>query len=419
MTPRPSSAAKKSPAASHAASGATGPSRLLLIATVLVVAGNLRPSITVVGPLIERIGTETGMDYTLLGLLGAIPVLTFAAVSPFVHHLAVRWGMEKGILLSLIVLSIGTVLRSLTGEEAGLLAGTVLLGAAIAVGNVLVPAVVKRDFPDKVPLMTGLYTATLSATSALSAGTAVPLANAMGWDIALGFSALFSAAAAGFWSLRLRGAKARDDADAAANLPAGGQGPKKVNMWTSAVAWQVTAFMGLQSGIFYFMITWLPSIQVYHGAEEAVAGGWMAVYQIVGIAAGVTTGPLMQRTKDQRGIAFGLSVLMAGGITGIILAPEVMPLWVLVCGYASGCALPVSLSLMALRARNTSQAGQLSGMSQGAGYALAAASPLLGGALFSVFDSWVPVLYMILGLVTLQAISGLFAGRNVYTHPES
>ncbi|GAA1187072.1 MFS transporter [Nesterenkonia xinjiangensis] len=162
-----------------------GPSRLLLLATVLLVAANLRPAITVVGPLIEQIGVENGISPSALGLLGALPVLSLGVFSPLVHRLSARIGMERSILVGLVVLAGGTVLRSLPGGQMPsgawtLYLGTAIIGAAIAVGNVLVPAVVKRDFPHQVPLMTGLYTATLVGAAAVASGVAVPLAELVG-----------------------------------------------------------------------------------------------------------------------------------------------------------------------------------------------------------------------------------------------
>ncbi|WP_198346015.1 MFS transporter, partial [Nesterenkonia alkaliphila] len=166
---------------SSAASG-----RLMLLATVLLVTANLRPAITVVGPLIERVGAETGLSPSALGALGSVPIVAFAVVSPVVHLLGRRFGPERTILVSLLVLAVGTALRSvpengLLPQAVSLYVGTALLSAAIGVGNVLVPSVVKRDFPDRVPMMTGVYTAAMVGAAAISSGGAVLVAEAWGW----------------------------------------------------------------------------------------------------------------------------------------------------------------------------------------------------------------------------------------------
>lgn len=171
-------------------SSARGPSQLMLLVTVLIVAANLRPAITAVGPLIERIGEDTGLGPAALGLLGAIPAVGFGVVALFVAAAGRRWGLERSIFFALLLLAAGTLLRSLPLGGFSLFAGTILLSAAIGVGNVLVPAVVKRDFPGRVPAVTGLYTAVLVGCAAVASGTAVPVAAAHGWELTLGVSAI-------------------------------------------------------------------------------------------------------------------------------------------------------------------------------------------------------------------------------------
>ncbi|MDS2172024.1 MFS transporter [Nesterenkonia sp. CL21] len=396
---------------------ARGPSRALLLVTVLLVAANLRPAITVVGPLIERIGADTGMSASALGLLGALPVLSLGVFSPVVQRLSSRLGMERSILLALGVLAAGTVLRSLPGGPlpAGvwtLYLGTVILGAAIAVGNVLVPAVVKRDFPDHVPLMTGLYTATLVGCAAVASGVAVPAAAWIGWELTLASASALAVVAAVVWSRR-----GRPQEQAVVVLPTevlDSPRPRRRRLTRSPVAWQVTAYFGLQSAVFYIMLTWLPSIQTYHGISQAAAGWWLAAYQAVGIIASLLVGPLMQRTRDQRGIAVGLAVLMGSGVAGMAFVPQLLPVWCLMAGFASGATLLVSLTVVSLRARTPHQAARLSGMAQGIGYLLAGSGPLIAGALVDVTGSWVPVLHVLLGVIAAQGVAGWFAGRRVF-----
>lgn len=422
-----------------------GPSRLVLLATVLLVAANLRPAMTVVGPLIEEIGVANGLSPSALGLLGALPVLSLGVFSPLVHRLSARMGMERSILLSLAVLAAGTVLRSVPGGPlpAGvwtLYLGTVILGAAIAVGNVLVPAVVKRDFPDRVPLMTGLYTAALVGAAAIASGVAVPAASAIGWELTLAAAALLAMGTAGIWARRGRadrdgpvqlgggggdggeddpGVVGRFDAreaesDAAGSADIGTAGETGRGLVRSPIAWQVTAYFGLQSAVFYIMLTWLPSIQTYQGVSAAAAGWWLAAYQAVGIVASLMVGPLMQRTRDQRGIAVGLAAMMALGVAGMAFVPQLLPVWCLISGFASGATLLVSLTIVSLRARTPQQAARLSGMAQGLGYLLAGTGPLLAGALVDVVGSWESVLQVLLAVVAVQGVAGWFAGRRVF-----
>lgn len=396
--------------------------RLLMIVTVLIVAANLRPAITAVGPLIERIGEDTGLGPAALGLLGAIPALGFGIVALFIAALGRRWGLERTIFLSLLLLGLGTLLRSLPLGAFSLFAGTVILSAAIGVGNVLVPAVVKRDFPARVPVMTGLYTAVLVGCAAVASGTAVPVAAAKGWEFTLGVSAIFALLSAALWGVRLKGSRRTGSASAAAPRSLGAMVPDPAppvsgshggTMWSSAVAWQVTAYFALQSGIFYLMLTWFPAIQTSHGVTEAAAGFWLGAYQAIGILASLVVGPIMQRAQDQRAVVVALAGIMFLGVLGIVFFPAAMPAWALIVGFASGGNLLAGLTLISMRARTSAEAGRLSGMAQGVGYLLAAVGPLLAGTLFEVTGSWSPVLWIIAAAVVVMAVVGLFAGRRV------
>ncbi|MBO0595767.1 MFS transporter [Nesterenkonia sp. E16_7] len=405
------------------AAGEAAPRRLpqlMMIVTVLIVAANLRPAITAVGPLIERIGQDTGLGPAALGLLGAIPALGFGIVALFIAALGRRWGLERTIFISLLLLGLGTLLRSLPLGAFSLFAGTVILSAAIGVANVLVPAVVKRDFPARVPVMTGLYTAVLVGCAAVASGTAVPVAAAKGWEFTLGVSAIFALLSAGLWGIRLRGSRRVGSATAPGSLGAMVPDPASLvsgsrggTMWRSAVAWQVTAYFALQSGIFYLMLTWFPAIQTSHGVTEAAAGFWLGAYQAIGILASLVVGPIMQRAQDQRAVVVALAGIMFLGVLGILFFPAAMPAWALIVGFASGGNLLAGLTLISMRARTSAEAGRLSGMAQGVGYLLAAVGPLLAGTLFEFTGSWSPVLWIIAAAVVVMAVVGLFAGRRV------
>ena len=390
--------------------------QLLLLVTVLVVTINLRPAITVVGPLIETIGAETALSPTMLGLLGAIPVLAFALVSPAVHLLSARFGLERSIMGALVVLAAGTLLRTappnpLLSTEAALFLGTAVLAAAVGVANVLVPAVVKRDFPDRVPLMTGIYTATMVGGAAGLSAAAVPLAELFDWSTALAAPAAIALLGAAAWTLR-RGKAAPPTSThgswTAATAPASIMG--------QALAWQVTVFFGLQSSLFFVLLTWFPAVQTWNGAGETQAGYLLGVYQAVGVAGSLIIGHIMQRTRDQRGIAAVVSSFMIIGLLGMIHLPELMPLWALTSGIASGSLLMLGLSFISLRAGSPVQVGKLSGMVQGFGYLLAACGPVMAGMLYEAAGTWTPVLWGCAAMAGCLLIAGLFAGRNVQLH---
>lgn len=397
---------------------ATGRSRLLLIITVLVVAANLRPALTVVGPLIERVGSDTGMSAAALGILGAVPVFSFAVVSPFVHLMGRRWGLERSIFVALIVLTLGTLLRSAPGVPYSLFAGTVLLSLALGVTNVLVPIVVRRDFPDRVPMMTGVYTACLTALASVASGVAVPLADSVGWQYTLASTAVLALIATGLWSTRLRRSTPRDTGEATLPGTVISPPPRERNVWASPLAWKVTLFFGFQSAIFYFFITWFAAIHTYHGFSERAAGFSMATFQAVGIVATLVLGRLMQRMRDHRMVALGLGAAMGVGIIGMIVAPWLLPLWGIISGLASTSTLLFGLTMISLRSNSAEQATQLSGMAQGIGYLIGGTGPILAGNLFDLTGSWVTPLYATLIVVAIYTTIGYFCGRNVKIEPK-
>ncbi len=252
----------------------------LLLIAVCLVAANMRPTITAVGPLLGQIGDDTGLTAGALGLLAAVPLLTWAVVSPLVHDLGRRFGVTRVVLWSLVILAAGTVVRSIPGPAVSLWIGTALIGIALAVTNVLMPAVVKRDHPHRLAMVMALYTALLGGLGALASGVAVPLSlvpidgEPAGWRFALlvtGGVLLPFAIVAWAWA----GLGRRDEQARASVRERGGTG-----IWRDRVAWQVAAYMGLQSAVFYMTVTWLAAISTSTGRSAVVAGIDVMIYQI-------------------------------------------------------------------------------------------------------------------------------------------
>ena len=383
-------------------------SATFLLITVLVVAASLRAAITSVGPLLTLIGNDTHLSKSALGLLGAIPLAAFAIVSPLVQLLVKRFGTERAVLLALVVLTAATVLRSIPGWDGWLWIGTAIIGAAIAVGNVLLPTIVKRDFPNHVAAATGGYVAVLSGFAALASGIALPLGNAFGWRISVGAGALLSLIGAIVWLPRLRHQVA---------VKTAAEPPSPGSMWRAPVAWWVAMFFAAQMANFYLLITWLPTIEKHTG-QSAVAGGWhLFVFQAAGIVGGLLIPRLMRGRADLRAVSTAVALTMVVAMVGLLLAPALVVLWAIIGGMSAGAALVVGLTFIAARARHTTDAGRLSGMAQSLGYALAMVGPILAGYLLDKTNAWQAPVLLVLVIAVLQLIVGLFAGRDRHTHP--
>lgn len=390
---------------------------MIIVLGVVLVATSMRPALTSVGPVLDRIGLDTGLPATGLGLLAAVPLLAFAAISPLVHRVTVRWGIDRTLLTALLLLAAGVGLRSVAGPV-WLWGGTMIIGTAIAVINVLLPAVVKRDFPGHVPRITASYSAVMNGTAAVASGVSVPLAELLpaDWRGALVIWSGPALIAAIAWLLRMRTLRrraARESATVA--VPPSPVGPERT-MWRSALAWQVTLTMGLQSTIFYILATWLPSIEVGHGLPPAVAGLHLLILQLAGMVTAWTLGSTLSRWRDQRAIGVSLAAGMIIAMAGILLAPAAMVLWVIIAGMCSGSSIMMALTLIGLRTRSATQTTRLSGMAQSVGYLMAAGGPIAAGWLHTRTGDWPPVLVLIIVLAAGHGIFGYLAGRDRHTH---
>jgi CP family cyanate transporter-like MFS transporter len=388
----------------------------LVVAGILLVAANLRAAITTVGPVLTGIEDDLGITSSAASFLVSLPLLTFAVVSPFVPRVAQRLGLEWIIAGGLVILAAGLVLRSVP-PQALLWVGTVLIGVSIAVLNVVLPSWVKRDFPLKIGQITGAYSAVQSAFAAVAAGIAVPVGGATGmdWRLPLGMWAGLALLALGVLLPQLRrgAAPADGSAPAAAPVSAPATGPTAPRpLWRSALAWQVTAFMGLQSTNFYILVTWLATIETDAGISETAAGTHQFLLNGFGILGSIVCSALIARLRDQRVLGMVVGVTLMIATLGILLAPGVTVIWSIFAGIGGGAGIVLALSLFGLRTTDHTRAASLSGMAQSVGYLLAAAGPVAVGALHDATDSWTPALIVLLVIEVLLVLSGYLAGRD-------
>jgi MFS transporter, CP family, cyanate transporter len=390
----------------------SGRSRLrsfLLLLGIVLLAANLRPALTGVAPLIGQIRADTGISNGVAGLLTTLPLLAFGLLSPIAPHVARRFGMERVLLASLLVLAAGILLRW-AGAVAALFLGTVVLGAAIAVANVLLPSLVKREFPGRAGLMTSVYSTSLGISAALAAGVSVPLAQlaGIGWRGALAVWAVPALLAGVAWLPQL----GRSDYPAD---PTARSSPGVRDLWRSPLAWQVTLFMGLQSLAYYVTLTWLPEILQAEGMGVARAGWMLGLSQAVAIVTMFLAPMIAGRRSSQRGVV-GVAVGMSGiGVLGLLVAGSTAStLWVVLLGLGQGASFSLALTFFALRAPDPGHAAALSGMAQSVGYLLAAGGPFLFGVLRDVTGAWKVPLALLLMVTICLLIAGIGAARDAH-----
>jgi CP family cyanate transporter-like MFS transporter len=393
-----------------------------LAAGVVLVAINLRPAAASMGPVLHRIESGTGLSSGWAGALATLPVLCFGVLAPLAPVLARRAGVPAAISVAMIALVAGILVRLIPGVGF-LFFGTALAGAAIATGNVLMPVLIRRDFPRQTGAVMSLFTTSLIGFAALAAGVTVPLADALGggWRPGLAVWAIPAAVAALAWLPALwardvaprRSVQRERDGD-----PHPGHTARA--LLRSRLAWQVTLFFALQSGGFYATLAWLPSIFRSHGASDAHAGLLLSLSMVVGLSTALATPALATRLRDQRLLVIGCCVLTAAGFAGILLAPMSAPyLWVALLGLGENASFPLALMLIVLRGGNVASTEGLSTMAQSLGYVLAALFPLTVGAIHAATGSWTPALILLLVLVLPQLLVGLPAGADRRVSPSA
>jgi MFS transporter, CP family, cyanate transporter len=370
---------------------------------IVLVAANLRPAVVGVSPLLAQIQASERLSATAAGILTALPVLCFGLLAPAAPLLSRRVGIERALLAALVLLIAGFLVRS-SGPLAALFAGTVVIGSAIAIGNVLLPSLIKRDFAHRTGLMTGLYTMAISGGGALAAGVTMPVAQAagLGWHAALAWWALFALVALLCWLPNVRRAP----------RPARVGATRVGGLWRDALAWQVTVYMGLQSLGYFAVAAWLPALLVDRGYDPVVAGWLLSLSTVAGIGGATIAPVLATRGRRQSGLAVGITAVGAVGLLGVLAPIDVEPLAVVLLGAAQSAALGLALTFVAVRAPDAAHAAQLSGMSQSVGYVLAAAGPFAVGALRDMTGGWTVPLLLLLALLAVQGTAGVLAGRD-------
>lgn len=382
----------------------------LLAAALLFVSLNLRPAIASVSPVLGAIRRSAGLSPFEAGMLTTLPLVCFGLLALVTPRLVHRHGVGVLLLTCLCGLTGGIALRS-APSDVTLFAGTLLLGVSIAVANVLMPGIVKRDFPGRVGLMTGLYTMALSAGPAVAGAISVPLEHLLGgsWRWALGFWALPAALATVLW-LPMR----HHDRESRAETRLSFEGISR----SDPVAWALTAYMGFQSLNFYVVLAWLPTVLHDRGTSLVTSGLLLALTNIAGIASALVTPLLTHRMRDER-VAVAISTAaLAVGVGGLLLDTHGLDaLWTVMLGIGQGSAVSLALMMMVVRAWSSPQATALSGMAQGIGYLLAATGPILAGAVYSATGGWTAPLAILLGLLVPQLLSGLRAGHGHVAKP--
>ncbi|WP_283137284.1 MFS transporter [Rhizohabitans arisaemae] len=382
----------------------------LLVLGIVLAALNLRTAVTSVGPLLGDVRGTLGLSGLLTGLLTALPVICFAVFGAFTPALARRIGEHRLLLLALVTLSAGLAVRVMIDSAAFFLVASTVALAGGAVGNVLIPSLVKRHFPTRVGLMTTVYATALAVGTMIAAAATIPIERAAGgdWHLALGSWAALAAVAVIPW-LALRGREPGRTAEAGGHTPIS-------SLLRSRLGWAMAGYFGSQSLVAYVMFGWLAQILLDGGYTAADAGLTLAVFTGLSVPISALIPALAARLADQRVLVVVLIAFYAVGFAGLLLDPSWI--WAMFVGVGMG-SFPLALTLFALRSRTASATAALSAFGQSAGYLIAGLGPLLVGVLYTATGGWTAPFALLFGAIAIQLLTGLYVGGRRYLEDET
>ncbi|MBO0488429.1 CynX/NimT family MFS transporter [Vagococcus fluvialis] len=377
----------------------------LLLLGIIMIATNLRAPITSVGPLVGTITNSLNLTGAQAGLITTLPLIAFAIISPIAPKLARKFGTETTILGSLILIILGLGIRYLPSIPT-LFLGTAILGCGIAVGNVLIPSIVKQEFQNQSGLVTGIYSVSMNLTGAIASGVSIPLIEKLGWTWNQAFSLwiILAALALLAWLPQLKNKKATPDVNVV---------DTNNSIWHSSLAWSVSLFMGIQSFIFYVLVAWLPEMLISQGIPSSKSGGMLSLLQLTLLPTTFIIPIIAEKRPNQKSLVVISFELFTLGISGLMFSSlAVISLSIIAIGIAGGIAFSLSMMFFNLRTSTPKEAADLSGMAQSIGYILAAVGPFLFGLLHDLTNNWQSSLFLLIGMTIILLFVGLNAGSS-------
>jgi MFS transporter, CP family, cyanate transporter len=361
---------------------------------------NLRTVIASLPPLLPDIRADLGLSATVAGLLTTLPVLCFGLLAPPARRLAHRLPLEAMLVGCALVTAVAAALRGI-GTVAALFVGSILAGASVAIGQTALPVLIRIAFHRAVGTMMGSYSMALPIGATLGAGLAVPLQQALGgsWQASLALWAIPAALAAALWlppALRRRTLIT---------------GPEPERLRGRPLAWSVALYFGVQSAAFYATLAWLPEILDSNGWSARAGGALLALASLVSAVPALLLPVVAGRRATQAPLVAAVTTTASAGVLGLILAPGLAPLWVVLIGLGQGGSLGLGLVLPVLRATSPGLVASLTAMTLSIGYLTAATGPWLIGAVHDLTSGWTAALGALLGLTLLQLVPGVAAAR--------
>lgn len=371
----------------------------LVLCAMILLATNMRAPIVALGSIAPVVQEALNISETQIGWLGAVPMLTFALGALISPSIGKRFGIENTLIAMIVLLTAGMVIRTAIPTWLGFLSGTVMLTLAIGFANTLAAPVIKQRTPKNIPLITGLFSLTMTVMAGIVAGVVLPLSEWVGWQWALGGWSILGVFAIIIWIfLRIRLGSSSDQV-----VPIAEQGSSSISIWRTGFAWQIGIFLGIQSLLYYTVASFLPSILISKGMSAVSAGQMGSVFQFMAPLSILSLTWLVNRGRPIQALAVLAATLNVIGIAGLSYAStDLAWLWSGLMGAGCSAIFTLSMMLFSMRTYTTNQASELSGMAQFVGYLLAFFGPLGTGWLHEVTDNWDLPLFITLILMIIN-----------------
>jgi CP family cyanate transporter-like MFS transporter len=384
----------------------TRPYKFAVLTALLLVALILRSPLAAIAPIVGTLRTGFHASSATIGLLTGIPVLCFGLLTPLCSALIARLSIERAIYLTLGGTVAGLVLRSAGGIGCAL-AGTVVIGIALTIGNIVSLLVIARDFPAKKRMVTGLYTSAINIGTMASMALTAPLAAVCGWRAALASTAILAIPAAALWIYVARLSAAHEPRTAPQKAAAAGHSPA----WKRPLVWLLVLVFAAHQSIFYSLTAWMPDYLVASAGTSVTTAGLIgALMQILALL-GSFGAPLMATRMRLAWILVIVAGCWATTPAGLLLLPTWWPLWTILGGFASGGGFTVIFVLIMTHARDLSDNRAIASIVQSCGYTVASMSPMLTGHLHQSFGSWTPAFATLSVIGVVMLASGLAVTR--------
>ncbi len=387
---------------------------LLSVLVVILIAGGLRAPMTAVSPVLNEMIAIFNLSTLEGSLLTSIPLIVFASCSVLISKFAVKTNINYSLIYSLLFLIVGLYLR-VSGSTSMLFLGSFLIGLGICIGNVLTPAYIKKIFPNKVGVMTGVFSVAMNLIAAAAAGLSIAIGQwtNMGWKGSLGIWTAWGLVA--LVAISIETIINRNKPSATQKTQSKTTGANSFNVFKSKQAWSISIFMGIQSLVYYCLVALLPVVLIDYGMKESETGIVLSVIQLAMLPVMFVSPIIATKMKDQKVMIYMVGILMFLGISMLtVLKADFIYLTAIVIGMASGLAFSLSILFFSLKSRTMDGTIKISGKAQSVGYLIAAFGPPIFGVLYDWDSSWKASFCFLLIMIVIMTISGRKASKPIY-----